>query len=203
MPASTCPARPLVEDHRGERGGEDRRAAVEQAGDRTRHVLLGDREQGERDRHPHHREQHDAARGRSDRTPPAAGGRGPTRDRAESDPQQRDRPGRHRVEADVDEQERRAPDATDRHEQRPVVRREALVHRREVTEPDPRDGRRGFRVGAVHRNPTECLGNCVGRLFVMATFRDLLAAAKSEIVEVDTDDAAARIADGAARARRA
>jgi molybdopterin/thiamine biosynthesis adenylyltransferase/rhodanese-related sulfurtransferase len=37
----------------------------------------------------------------------------------------------------------------------------------------------------------------IGRLFVMATFRDLLAAAKSEIVEVDTDDAAARIADGA------
>ena len=31
----------------------------------------------------------------------------------------------------------------------------------------------------------------------MATFRDLLAAAKSEIVEVDTDDAAARIAGGA------
>ena len=31
----------------------------------------------------------------------------------------------------------------------------------------------------------------------MATFRDLLAAAKSEIVEVDTDDAAARIAAGA------
>src|SRR6187551_516379 len=31
----------------------------------------------------------------------------------------------------------------------------------------------------------------------MATFRDLLAAAKSEIVEVDTDEAASRIGDGA------
>jgi sulfur-carrier protein adenylyltransferase/sulfurtransferase len=31
----------------------------------------------------------------------------------------------------------------------------------------------------------------------MATFRDLLSAAKSEIVEVDTEGAASRIADGA------
>ena len=37
----------------------------------------------------------------------------------------------------------------------------------------------------------------IGRLFTMATFRDLLAAAKSAIAEVNTDGAAAAIADGA------
>ena len=42
----------------------------------------------------------------------------------------------------------------------------------------------------------------MGRLFIMATFRDLLAAAKSEIVEVDTDEAASRIDDGALEAGR-
>ena len=42
----------------------------------------------------------------------------------------------------------------------------------------------------------------VGRLFGMATFRDLLKAAKAEITEVDTAGAADRIAAGADRARR-
>lgn len=37
----------------------------------------------------------------------------------------------------------------------------------------------------------------IGRLFTMATFRDLLAAAKSAIAEVNTDGAAAAIANGA------
>ena len=37
----------------------------------------------------------------------------------------------------------------------------------------------------------------IGRLFGMATFRDLLAAAKAEIVEVDTEEAATRIDAGA------
>ena len=42
----------------------------------------------------------------------------------------------------------------------------------------------------------------IGRLSAMATFRDLLTAAKAEITEVDTADAAERIAAGRARARR-
>ena len=55
------------------------------------------------------------------------------------------------------------------------------------------------------REPVEGRGaipDRMGRLWVMATFRDLLSAAKAEITEVDTADAAERIAAGAARARR-
>src|SRR5262245_39240221 len=52
--------------------------------------------------------------------------------------------------------------------------------------------RRTATVGRSARNPDQ-----TGRLFVMATFRDLLAAAKAEIREVDPAGAAAMIADGA------
>jgi molybdopterin/thiamine biosynthesis adenylyltransferase/rhodanese-related sulfurtransferase len=52
----------------------------------------------------------------------------------------------------------------------------------------------GRRVGYMRPNS---IPDLIGRLFTMATFRDLLSAAKSEITEVDTEGAAAAIADGA------
>ena len=52
----------------------------------------------------------------------------------------------------------------------------------------------GRRVGYMRPNS---IPDLIGRLFTMATFRDLLAAAKSEITEVDTEGAAAAISDGA------
>jgi molybdopterin/thiamine biosynthesis adenylyltransferase/rhodanese-related sulfurtransferase len=52
----------------------------------------------------------------------------------------------------------------------------------------------GRRVGYMRPNS---IPDLIGRLFTMATFRDLLAAAKSAIAEVNTDGAAAAIANGA------
>ncbi|MGK0311744.1 MAG: molybdopterin/thiamine biosynthesis adenylyltransferase/rhodanese-related sulfurtransferase [Minisyncoccia bacterium] len=62
--------------------------------------------------------------------------------------------------------------------------------------PTGRQGRElfGRRVGYMRPNS---IPDLIGRLFTMATFRDLLAAAKSAIAEVNTDGAAAAIANGA------
>jgi len=48
----------------------------------------------------------------------------------------------------------------------------------------------------LHQAP-HSIPDLIGRLFAMATFRDLLSAAKSEITEVDTEGAATAIAAGA------
>ena len=78
-------SRHAVEEQRAEQPGEERRRAVEQAGDRRVDVLLGQREQRERDADPDHRHG-DEPRRQSARSMRRTGGREDGRARAAPSP---------------------------------------------------------------------------------------------------------------------
>ena len=102
--------------HRADRHREDRERAVDQAGHARRDVLLGEREERERDGDPQDR--HATSRGKSSRcTCCRAAGTSQSARRAEDDAEPRDESGLERVQPDRDQQERRSPDEPDRQEQ--------------------------------------------------------------------------------------
>ena len=132
MPVSTSssagPSGRLAQQHHREDGREDRGASVEQAGDGGADVLFGDREEGERNGHPHHGQRDDAESVLgADLGVLTRERQHGERERAEADTHERDHAGRECIEADVDEQERRAPDDGDRDEQSPVGGGEPIV----------------------------------------------------------------------------
>jgi hypothetical protein len=108
---------------RRDRGGEQRRRAVDRPGQRGRDRPLREREQHERAGHPHQAEQ-------GDRCPVSAAQRlaGGREAGEQGDTEQQPQPGHRRrretVHADLDQQERRAPHHRDSGQQGPVPGRE-------------------------------------------------------------------------------
>ena len=109
QPDECAALRQLVREQARHRGDEQRRGAVQHAGERRRHVLLGKRKHAQRKREPQHAERRCSCPIGPGHRPAGRREQG-QRQKADRDARERDPVGRHRLQAFGNEQERRAPD---------------------------------------------------------------------------------------------